>query len=141
MASKPDGISYYYYGFWLLVLFIWSYLVQTLWKKYLSSNGGTRAQLQSPPTPPGLPIIGHLHHLLLGSTSFPQKLHSLATRYGPLLQLQIGASKFILVSDSNFAREILKTHELNFVDHPDFGSPDYNIYFRSGIGTAPYGWR
>ncbi|OMO66348.1 Cytochrome P450 [Corchorus olitorius] len=139
MASKPDGISYYYYGSWVLVLFIWSYLVRTLGKRW-SSYGGTGAQL---PTPPGLPIVGHLHHLLLGSTSFAQKLHSLATRYGPLLQLHMGASKFILVSDPNFAKEILKTHELNFLDRPDLGNPDYNIYFRSGLFQAPYGtyWR
>ncbi|OMO66332.1 Cytochrome P450 [Corchorus olitorius] len=143
MASTPDGISYYYYyGSWVLVLFIWSYLVQILGKRW-SSYGGSRDQLQSPPTPPSLPIIGHLHHLLLGSTSFPQKLHSLATRYGPLLQLHMGASKFILVSNANFVKEILKTQELNFLDRPDFGNPDYNIYFRSGLVVAPYSayWR
>ncbi|OMO66326.1 Cytochrome P450 [Corchorus olitorius] len=143
MASTPNGISYYYYyGSWLLVLFIWSLLVQTL-LKWWSSYGGTRARLQSPPSPPRLPIIGHLHHLVLGSTSFPQKLHSLATRYGPLLQLHMGALKFILVSDPNFAKEILKTQELNFLDRPEFANPDNHIYFRSGLFLAPYStyWR
>ncbi|OMO66362.1 hypothetical protein COLO4_30616 [Corchorus olitorius] len=117
-----------------------SYLVQILPKK-LSTYGYTR--VQHPPIPPGLPIIGHLHHLFLGSTSFPRKLHTLATRYGPLLQLHIGASRFILVSNANVAKEMLKTHELNFVDRPEFGNPDDNMYFGSGLIVAPYGtyWR
>ncbi|OMO66333.1 Cytochrome P450 [Corchorus olitorius] len=139
MASTP---LYYYYGSSLLAFFFCTYLVQTLIKK-LFSHVRTGVQLKHLPSPPSLPIIGHLHYFLLGSTSFAKKLQSLATRYGPLLQLNMGASTFILVSNANSAREILKTHELNFVYRSDFGTRDDNIYFGSGIIVAPYGtyWR
>ncbi|KAK6244127.1 hypothetical protein QUC31_010536, partial [Theobroma cacao] len=138
MATTKDGLLYY--GSLLLVSFICTYLLQFLSKK-LSSYG--RARARHLPSPPGLPIIGHLHHLLLSSSSFPKKLHSLATRYGPLLQLQMGAATCVLVSNANFAKEILKTQELNFVYRPEFGSPEYNIYHGSDFILAPYGtyWR
>ncbi|XVF75830.1 hypothetical protein PTKIN_Ptkin13bG0218300 [Pterospermum kingtungense] len=49
----------------------------------------------------------------------------------------------ILVSNANFAKEILKTQELHFVYRPEFSSPDYNIYHGSDFILAPYGtyWR
>ncbi|XWS56243.1 hypothetical protein CRYUN_Cryun09bG0069200 [Craigia yunnanensis] len=136
MTTITDGVLYY--GSLLLVSFIFSYVVQALAKKLSIYGTGARHL----PSPPALPIIGHLHHLL-GSGSFPKKLHSLATHYGPLLHLRMGASTCILVSNANFAKEILKTQELNFVYRPEFGSPEYNIYHGSDFILAPYGtyWR
>ncbi|XVE61192.1 hypothetical protein DITRI_Ditri06bG0019800 [Diplodiscus trichospermus] len=137
MASTIDGALFYLSL--LLILFLFSYLFQTLTKRLFSYRTGA----QHPPSPPALPIIGHLH-LLVGSMSFPKMLHSLATRYGPLLHIHVGASEFILVSNANFAKEILKTHELNFVSRPPLGStPDYDIYSGSDFVFSPYDtyWR
>ncbi|CAK7342386.1 unnamed protein product [Dovyalis caffra] len=99
---------------------------------------GTKAQ--NPPSPPALPIIGHLH--LLGSV-FSKSLHNLAHKYGPIIQLHLGASRCYVVSDAVIAREILKTNELNFISRPEFDCSDNNIYRGSGFVTAPYDtyWR
>ncbi|MED6130391.1 hypothetical protein PIB30_000901 [Stylosanthes scabra] len=92
------------------------------------------------PSPPSLPIIGHLH--LVGSV-IPKSFESLAKLYGPLIQLRLGASTCILVSNAQVAREVMKTHELNFCYRPNFGSSEYFLYKGSYFITAPYGpyWR
>ncbi|XP_022769491.1 3,9-dihydroxypterocarpan 6A-monooxygenase-like [Durio zibethinus] len=133
-----DGVLYNYVSL-LFVLFICSYIVKTITKKLFSYRTGVR--VQHPPSPPALPIIGHLH-LLVGS-SFSKTIHSLATRHGPVLQLYMGASTCILVSSADFAKEILKTQELNFVSRPEFAYSNYSIYFGSDFTFAPYGthWR
>ncbi|KAI4299861.1 hypothetical protein L6164_033283 [Bauhinia variegata] len=48
----------------------------------------------TPPSPRALPIIGHLH--LMGSTMY-KSFQKLAHLYGPLLQLRVGASTFVVV--------------------------------------------
>ncbi|OMO71598.1 Cytochrome P450 [Corchorus olitorius] len=117
-----------------------SFDIQQICRQKLSNY---RSGARYPPSPPALPLVGHLHLLLSSTTSFPKKLHSLATNYGPLLQLHLGASPCILVSSAKYAKEILKTQELNYVDRPEFSYPDYNIYHGSDFILAPYGtyWR
>ncbi|OMO70237.1 Cytochrome P450 [Corchorus olitorius] len=138
MATTSDN-GVVYYGSFVVGWLIFTYIIQSLFRKLSNYRSGARY----PPSPPALPLIGHLHLFLSSNTSFPHKLHSLATNYGPLLQLHLGASSCILVSSAKYAKEILKTQELNFVDRPEFSSPDYNIYHGSDFILAPYGtyWR
>ncbi|KAL4597975.1 hypothetical protein ACB092_11G027200, partial [Castanea dentata] len=78
--------------------------------------------IQNLPSPPALPIIGHLQ--LLGSI-LPKSFQTLARCYGPLI--------------ANVAKEIYKIHNLNFAYRPKFGSSDYSIYKGSSFIMAPYG--
>ncbi|KAA8517017.1 hypothetical protein F0562_017165 [Nyssa sinensis] len=97
--------------------------------------------LQHPPCPPALPIIGHLH--LLGFV-FPKSFQTLASRYGPLMRIHIGASTSFLVSNANVAKEVFKTHDVSFASRPEFGSSEYSIYKdSSSFFKADYGtyWR
>lgn len=96
---------------------------------------------QDPPSPPALPIIGHLH--LIGSV-LPKSFQTLARRYGiPLMQLRLGAATCIVVSSAEVAREIFKTHDIIFSSRPEFGSSEHFIYRGSRFLLAPYGeyWR
>ncbi|KAI9080803.1 hypothetical protein K1719_037316 [Acacia pycnantha] len=95
---------------------------------------------RTPPSPPALPIIGHLH--LVGSV-IPKTFQNLARLYDPLMQLRLGASNTLIVSNAQVAGEVFKTHELNFCHRPEFGSSDYDNYIGSYFSTAPYGpyWR
>ncbi|RID63690.1 hypothetical protein BRARA_E02674 [Brassica rapa] len=66
-----------------------------------------------PPSPPSLPIIGHLHLLL---SILPHKaFQKISSRYGPLLQLRIFKVPLCLVSSASVAYEIFKTHDVNFM--------------------------
>ncbi|KAK3003727.1 hypothetical protein RJ639_019454 [Escallonia herrerae] len=95
---------------------------------------------KSPPSPPALPIIGHLHLL---SIILPKCFQALASRYGPLMKITIGASTSLVVSNAKVAREVLKIQDLNYSNRPRFPTGDYQIYKRSSFFEAEYGayWR
>ncbi|KAJ8532627.1 hypothetical protein K7X08_012550 [Anisodus acutangulus] len=82
-------------------------------------------KIQLPPSPPALPIIGHLH--LLGSV-WHQSFQKLALRYGPVMLIRAGASTSYVVSNGAIAKEIFKTNDINFAARPEFGSSEYQIY-------------
>ncbi|KAJ4829707.1 hypothetical protein Tsubulata_027572 [Turnera subulata] len=132
--AATDAI--FFLSFLFFLWFFCSFLVKSIRSH---RNGGTKA-LNPPPSPPAIPFIGHLH--LLGSV-LAKSLHSLADKYGPFIQLRMGASECYVVSDANLAKEVLKTNELNFVSRLEFDTSDYNIYRGSGFITAPYNayWR
>ncbi|XP_057787915.1 cytochrome P450 71A8-like [Salvia miltiorrhiza] len=95
---------------------------------------------KSPPSPPKLPIIGHIHQL--GSLPH-QSLHSLAQKYGPLMLLHFGRVPVLVVSSADAASEILKTHDLAFASRPDFKAFKKLMYDGKNITFSPYGeyWR
>ncbi|XP_061373717.1 3,9-dihydroxypterocarpan 6A-monooxygenase [Gastrolobium bilobum] len=127
----------FYIFFSSLALVVFTLLVKSLSKR--TTNCSTK--LRSPPSPPSLPIIGHLH--LIGSV-IPKSFQTLARSYGaPLMQLQLGASTCIVVSNAQVAKEVMKNHDLNFCNRPLFGSSEHFLYKGSYFIVAPYGpyWR
>ncbi|XP_038905529.1 3,9-dihydroxypterocarpan 6A-monooxygenase [Benincasa hispida] len=126
-----------FWCFWFIIAFLLHlFLKKHLPKPKPSSLGGPTP----PPSPPALPLIGHLHLLTpVLVTSF----QALARRYGPLIELRLGASKCVVVSNAAVAKEILKTHEHNFLSRPEFGASEYFIYRGSRFVMAQYGpyWR
>ncbi|CAN1133599.1 3,9-dihydroxypterocarpan 6A-monooxygenase [Linum perenne] len=93
-----------------------------------------------PPSPPALPIIGHLH--LIGS-SFPKSFQTLARRYGPLIRVRLGSDAYLIASSATVAKEILKTNDACFLSKFESGPTHFNIYRGTGFITGPYGdyWR
>ncbi|KAL3569157.1 hypothetical protein D5086_029047 [Populus alba] len=77
--------------------------------KSLKNHTSSGTKIRHPPSPPALPIIGHLH--LLGSV-LGTSLHSLAQRYGPFVQLRMGVSTCYVVSDAEIARETSQINQL-----------------------------
>ncbi|KAK2638601.1 hypothetical protein Ddye_026396 [Dipteronia dyeriana] len=105
---------------------------------------GTKAKNSSTKIPPGpwrLPLIGNIHQLV---GSLPHhRLLDLATKYGPLMHLQLGDSSVIVVSSAEIAKEVLKTHGIIFANRPFLASTKVTSYEFTDIGFAPYGnyWR
>ncbi|KAK4281837.1 hypothetical protein QN277_013285 [Acacia crassicarpa] len=95
-----------------------------------------KGKAKLPPSPPGLPIIGHFH--LLGPLPH-RAFHNISQRYGPLLRLTFGSKSCILVSSPHIARLCLKTNDACFLNHPSKTNLDYVTYDRSDIFMAPYG--
>ncbi|XP_038718382.1 3,9-dihydroxypterocarpan 6A-monooxygenase-like [Tripterygium wilfordii] len=95
-----------------------------------------RHKTRLPPSPTSLPIIGHMHHL--GPIPH-QAFHKLSLKYGPLIYFFIGSKPSLLASSPELAKEILKTHESNFMSRPKVANLDYLTYGSADFATIPYG--
>ncbi|KAL5737420.1 hypothetical protein ACOSP7_030181 [Xanthoceras sorbifolium] len=118
-----------------VVLFI--FLVLNIRKR--SKNNGRPINL--PPGPWKLPIIGNLHQL---PGSLPHlRLRDLAGKYGPLMHLQIGELSTVVVSSAEFAKEVMKTHDVKLASRPYNCVSNIISYNATDIASAPYGeyWR
>ncbi|CAH2053174.1 unnamed protein product [Thlaspi arvense] len=118
----------------LLLLCIFSLLCYSLFfKKPKNSRGYDNL----PPSPPSLPIIGHLHLLL--STLTHKSFQKISSKYGPLLHLRVFNVRLILVSSASVADEIFRLHDVN-VSSRNVSTIDESLVFgSSGFITAPYG--
>ncbi|KAJ0969444.1 hypothetical protein J5N97_022321 [Dioscorea zingiberensis] len=99
-----------------------------------------RSSVRLPPSPWKLPFIGNLHQLGL----LPhQSLDKLSKKHGPLMLLKLGQVPTLVVSSSQMAKEILKTHDLIFANRPFLRGADLLLYGCMDMGFAPYGeyWR
>ncbi|KAJ7005845.1 cytochrome P450 83B1-like [Populus alba x Populus x berolinensis] len=94
-----------------------------------------------PPGPDGLPFIGNLHQL--GNSNLHQYLWKLSQKHGPLMYLRLGLKPALIVSSAKMAREILKTHDLEFCSRPALTAMDKISYSGLDLAFAPYGayWR
>lgn len=124
-----------------LVLFL-SFIIIIFFFFFFPSNVRKleKKSIQRPPSPPALPIIGHLH--LLGP-SLAKRCKALAAGYGPIMRLQLVSTSSIIVSNAAIAREIMKDNEMSISARPEFGCSGYNIYDGCSFMFAEYGkyWR
>jgi isoflavone/4'-methoxyisoflavone 2'-hydroxylase len=93
-----------------------------------------------PPSPPALPIIGHLH-------LFKKPLHHTLARisqgYGPITFLRFGCRSVIVISSRSLVEECFTTHDLALANRPQFPSTVRNNKGIIGLGAINYGpfWR
>ncbi|KAK1427464.1 hypothetical protein QVD17_16150 [Tagetes erecta] len=93
-----------------------------------------------PPSPPSLPILGHLHQF---NGPLHRVLQRLASKYGPLMALRFGSHKVLVVTSPSAVEECFTKNDIILANRPLFLSGKYLSYNRSALGTAPYGqlWR
>jgi hypothetical protein len=100
--------------------------------------------MQLPPSPPGLPIIGHLH--LVGELPHVS-LRDLAANHAcgsrGLMLLRLGTVPTLVASSPRAAEGVMRTHDHVFASRPASTSCDDLLYGSSDIGFSPYGehWR
>ncbi|EPS69225.1 hypothetical protein M569_05542, partial [Genlisea aurea] len=120
-------------GFTALLLLLLPFLI--LFNSYLKRR-------RRPPGPPGLPLIGNLFQL---DQSEPPHIHlwQLAKKYGPIMRLKFGSVPVLVVSSSDMAEEVLKTHDLVFCSRPKLLGQQKLTYDNSDVAFTPYGdsWR
>lgn len=119
--------------YFLLLLFLFT-LIYYIWKFKFQFRPPT------PPSPAGLPLIGHLHLL----TDMPHLTFTdLSKKLGPLIYLQLGRVPTIIVNSAQLARLVLKTHDHIFSNRPPLLSAQYLSFGCSDVTFSPYGayWR
>uniref|UniRef100_A0A0D3A4K6 Cytochrome P450 n=2 Tax=Brassica oleracea var. oleracea TaxID=109376 RepID=A0A0D3A4K6_BRAOL len=90
-------------------------LLAFLFLKSLFKRTTTISELNPPPSPWRLPVIGNLHQLSL----HPHRaFHRLSLRYGPLMLLYFGRVPVLVVSSADVAHDVMKTHDLKFANRP-----------------------
>ncbi|RWW16995.1 hypothetical protein BHE74_00041001 [Ensete ventricosum] len=105
-----------------------------------NSTSSSHEKRKLPPSPPSLPIIGHLY-------MFKKPLHRalarVTERYGPVLLLRFGSRPVLVVSSASAAEECFTTNDIAFANRPRLPSTRYISYNYTTPGTAPYGayWR
>jgi len=119
---------------YIILLCLFSLLCYSL---FFRKPKGTRVGCDLPPSPPSLPIIGHLHHLLSSLTH--KSLQKLSSKYGPFLHLRIFSVPIILVSSASVAYEIFKVHDVNVSSRGAAAIDESLLFGSSSFIYAPYG--
>ena len=106
-------------------------------KLLLQSKRGHR---NLPPSPPAVPILGHLH-LLKGP--FHRALHHLSETYGPIFSLRFGSQLVVVISSSSAVEECFTKNDVIFANRPRLMVSEYLGYKYTSIVSSPYGehWR
>ncbi|KAF8668315.1 hypothetical protein HU200_052372 [Digitaria exilis] len=111
--------------------------------RYLATGAKTkqaRNKLPLPPSPPAMPLIGHLH--LVGAHPHIS-MRSLAARHGDLMLLRLGTVPTLVASSPRAAQALLRTHDQSLASRPSSILGDILGYGPADVGFAPYGdgWR
>ncbi|XP_050375763.1 cytochrome P450 81Q32-like [Argentina anserina] len=94
-----------------------------------------------PPSPPSLPVLGHLHLL---SPTVHRTFHQLSQKYGPVVSLWFGSRRVVVVSSSSVAEECFAKNDIVLANRPRFMLTGKHIgYNYTTVVESPYGdhWR
>lgn len=93
-----------------------------------------------PPSPPPVPILGHLH-LLKGPLH--RALHHISETYGPIFSLRFGHQLVVVISSSSAVEECFTRNDVIFANRPRLMVSEYLGYKFTSIVSSPYGehWR
>lgn len=93
-----------------------------------------------PPSPPALPIIGHLHLL---KEPLHRTLHEMTEKYGKVLFLRFGTRKVLVVSSLPAIEECFTKNDIVFANRPRLLAGQHLNYNFKAMGFANYGdhWR
>ncbi|XP_074318388.1 cytochrome P450 81Q32-like [Silene latifolia] len=92
------------------------------------------------PSPPSLPVLGHLHLL---KHHLPRSFEALSKKYGPIISLRLGQLPVLVISSPEAVEECLSKNDTIFANRPGLLAGEIVGYNYSVLVWAPYGehWR
>ncbi|KAG8375480.1 hypothetical protein BUALT_Bualt10G0104200 [Buddleja alternifolia] len=123
-----------------IILLLFSSIIFLL-TKACNKSKSHKKYVNFPPSPPRLPVIGHLHHLVGGLPH--HALARLTKKYGPFLHLQLGEVSTVVISSREVAKEVLKVQDPACADRPESMGSKIMWYDYKDIIFSPYNeyWR
>ncbi|CAN7023418.1 unnamed protein product [Brassica oleracea var. botrytis] len=107
---------------------------------FLFINKNKKHSNNLPSGPTQIPFIGNLHQI---KGSLHKCLHDLSKKHGPMMLLRLGVVRMVVITSSEGAEEVLKTHDLECCTRPT--TIALKTFSRNGndIGSGVYGetWR
>ncbi|KAF7130103.1 hypothetical protein RHSIM_Rhsim10G0109400 [Rhododendron simsii] len=93
-----------------------------------------------PPSPPSLPVIGHLHLL---HRPLHRTFHNLSETLGPIFSLRFGSQLVVVISSSPGAEECFTKNDIVLANRPHGTIGKYLDYNYTTVVSSPYGdhWR
>ncbi|CAI0409449.1 unnamed protein product [Linum tenue] len=81
--------------------------------------------------------------MAIGSSVPHRRLRDLAKQHGPLMRLRFGEVPIVVVSSAEWAKLLLQTHDVHFLDRPLLPAARIIFYGGRDMGFTPYGeyWR
>ncbi|KAH6809886.1 hypothetical protein C2S51_027669 [Perilla frutescens var. frutescens] len=124
--------------FLIIVVIFFSTLI---FLKFKRRSNPRKSTVNLPPGPWKFPLIGNIHNLV-GDVPH-RRLHDLALKYGPTMHLQLGELSAVVVSSADVAKQVMKTHDINFASRPPIMLAEIVSYGCTSITFGPYGdyWR
>ncbi|XP_030467559.1 cytochrome P450 81Q32-like [Syzygium oleosum] len=109
-------------------------------KLIIQKHANPKSKNRLPPSPPGLPILGHLHLL---KEPVHRTLHGLMERYGDVLLLKFGVRKILVTSNPSAVEECFTRNDIIFANRPHTLAGKHLNYNSTTMGLASYGdhWR
>ncbi|XP_030926572.1 cytochrome P450 81Q32-like isoform X1 [Quercus lobata] len=101
----------------------------------------TRTQRKHlPPSPPSLPILGHLHLL---KKPLHRTFHRLSQKYGHVFSLRFGSKLVVIISSPSAVEECFTKNDIVLANRPRFSVGRHLGYNYTTMVSAPYGdhWR
>ncbi|VVA12011.1 PREDICTED: cytochrome P450 [Prunus dulcis] len=115
-------------------------IIFTLLLKLSTTKLRQKHKKNLPPSPPSLPMIGHLH---LVKQPIHRTLQALTEKFGKVLLLRWGSRRVLLVSPPSVAEELFTKHDIIFASRPRLLVGKHFAYDFTTVTLAPYGdlWR
>ncbi|KAK0596324.1 hypothetical protein LWI29_014655 [Acer saccharum] len=112
-------------------------LVSVLFIVYQFTSNRRNQHKKLPPSPPGVPIIGHFHLL---KNPIHQALSNLSNKYGPIFYLHLGSRPTLVLSSRSAIEECFPNNDIIFSNRAVLQSRKPLQYDHN---RAPYGnhWR
>ncbi|KAI3807413.1 hypothetical protein L1987_23340 [Smallanthus sonchifolius] len=108
---------------------------------FIICNKRRKSNSNLPPSPPSLPILGHLHLL---KQPLHETLLPLSRKFGPVMMLHFGVRTAVVVTSPSAVEECFtKTNDIALANRPLTPSAKHLNYNFTTMGAAPYGdlWR
>jgi isoflavone 2'-hydroxylase len=107
---------------------------------HLQTKTRTTTPKRLPPSPPSLPILGHLH---LAKKPLHRTFHSLSQKYGQIFSLRFGSRLVVIVSSSSAVEECFTKNDIVLANRPPSLGAKHIGYNMTNVVAAPYGdhWR